>query len=621
MGDHNVKETSSVEARARFIKHLLNDIKALEMMMDNHQIEDDVVRIGAEQEFCLVNDEWRPAKNSLEILNQINDPHFTTELARYNLEINLDPVELQSGCFTQAEQQLSTLLKKAKAAAEMQQTKVVLTGILPSITKSEMGFDFMTPSQRYWSLNDIIKEQRGGDFQLKLSGVDELSLTHDSVLFEACNTSFQLHLQIPPQDFISSYNWAQAIAGPVLGICTNSPLLLGRELWSETRIALFQQSIDTRNSGSALKDRQARVTIGEKWSSGSAVDIFKNDAALYKVFLAREIEEDSLATLKAGKIPSLKALCLHNSTIYRWNRACYGLGNGKPHLRIENRYIPSGPTVIDQMANFALWVGLMKGRTEVGDNIANHMDFRDAKANFIRAARTGRDSTQHWNGQQIPLPKLIQKEFLPMAYSGLKSAGIETNDAERLLNIIDARAQGFTGSKWIVKNYRNLRKDLKKDDARRALTKGIYEHQSTEKPVHEWPMLETDKSLRQDASRIAHIMSTRLYVVSENDLAELATSVMEWKGIHHVPVENADGDLCGLLTWTHMQRYKEQEAENEDLLVGDIMARDVVTIQPDTPIQKAIGLMKKLEYGCMPVVHKSHVVGIITIKDVLPYDN
>lgn len=610
------------ESRAKFIGHLLSDIEALDVMISQGLIEDDIVRIGAEQEFCLVTDQWRPSNISQEVLETIDDDHFTFELARYNLEINLDPQELKSDCFTNTEDQLRSLLSKAALAANTHNNSVLLTGILPTIGKKELGFDYMTPTPRYHNLNEIAKELRGGDFELHLSGVDELSIHHDSVLFEACNTSFQMHLQIPSTDFISSYNWAQAISGPVLSVCTNSPLLLGRELWSETRIALFKQSIDTRGSSRALRDRQARVTIGNHWASGSAADIFKNDVALYNVIMTKEIEENSLDVLSENRIPKLKALCLHNGTIYRWNRACYGVGGGKPHLRIENRYIPAGPTVLDQMANFAFWVGLMKGRPAEFDDISTQMDFRDAKANFIKAARTGKDSTMHWKGNQVPVPELLEKELLPIAYSGLEKSGINKREIDRLLTIVEARAKGQTASKWLVKNYRSLRKTLKQDDALLTVTEGIYNNQQgLALPVHQWPMLEPKVKTDRTAHLVRHIMSTRLYIVNENDLAQLATHVMDWKGIHHVPVENNSSDLCGLLTWTHIERYKEMEAVNEQLLVGDIMTRDVITVHPDTEIIKAIELMKKLEYGCMPVVENKDLVGIITIKDVMPFDH
>ena len=615
-------EMTDNEKRAKFIKHLLSDIEALEIMIQEGRIENDIERIGAEQEFCLLTHDWRPSRLSQDILESIDDKHFTYELAQYNLEINLDPIELGKNCFSELEAQLKGFLTKAAKAANAHNNHILMTGILPTIGKKELGVEYMTPTSRYQNLNEIAKELRGGDFELHLSGVDELSILHDSVLFEACNTSFQMHLQVPSTDFISSYNWAQAIAGPVLSVCTNSPLLLGRELWSETRIALFKQSIDTRGSSRALKDRQARVTIGSEWAEGSAADIFKNDAALYNVIFTQDIEENSLDVLKKGEIPKLKALNLHNGTIYRWNRACYGVGGGRPHLRIENRYIPAGPTRVDQIANFAFWVGLMKGRPTEFDDMCKQMDFRDAKANFIKAARTGKDSTLHWNGQQVPVPTLVEKELLPIAHDGLNNIGIDARDIERLLGIISERVKGQTASKWLVRNYRELRKTIKQDDALLTVTEAIHKNQQIEDhPVHQWPMLEADATKKSTAHLVRHIMSTRLYIVKENDLAQLATQVMEWKSIHHVPVENNSGDLVGLLTWTHMERYKKMELMDDELPVVKIMSKDVITVHPDTEISKAIQLMKKLEYGCLPVVENRHLVGIITIKDVIPFDH
>jgi CBS domain-containing protein len=617
MGEHKVKSNTDKETRLEFIKHLLNDIKALELMVEKGLIESDIRRIGAEQEFCLVTDNWRPSKNGPDILESLDDSHFTTELARYNLEINLDPIELQGDCFSLVENQLKTLLAKAKKAAEKFDDKVVLTGILPTISKIELEFEYMTPDPRYWAMNRMMKESKGTDFELRLRGVDELSIIHDSVLFEACNTSFQMHLQISPRNFVASYNWAQAISGPVLGVSTNSPLLLGRELWSETRIALFQQSIDTRNSSYALKDQKARVNFGDNWAAGSAAEIFKNDIAQHKVLLAQEIKTSSLDDLKAGNIPKLQALCLNNSTIYRWNRPCYGVTNGKAHLRIENRYIPSGPTLIDEIANFAFWIGLMVGRPTEFDNMESRMDFREAKSNFVKAARTGKESVMNWMGKMISVRDLIVDDLLPIAHAGLKKVAIEQDDIDRFLGVIEQRAKGLTGSQWKIRRYRQFTKTMKQDDALLALTKTIYESQWDEQPVHLWPLAEHQPETHEAAHQVGHIMSTQLFTVNENDLAELATSVMKWKGIKHVPVEDNSGNLCGLLTRTHIER----ENANINDTVANIMTKNVLTVQPETEIKDAIKLMKKNEFGCMPVVYENNLIGIITINDVIPFDH
>jgi CBS domain-containing protein len=620
MGEHKVGNLISGEMRAVFIGHLLDDIKALEVMLQQDLITSDIIRIGAEQEFCLVDENWRPAKIAEEILEAIGDPHFTTELARYNLEANLDPVELKTNCFSLVENQLIGLLTKARVAAEKRGAKIVLTGILPTISKNELEIDYMTVNPRYLALNEMIRTLRGSAFNLHLTGVDELTIMHDSVLFEACNTSFQMHLQITPSDFISSYNWAQAISGPVLGISANSPLLLGRELWSETRIALFQQSIDTRTSSYALKDQQPRVTFGSEWASGSVAEIFKDDIAQHKVILAKDITTNSLRELENGRIPKLQALCLHNSTIYRWNRPCYGVHAGKAHVRIENRYIPSGPTTVDEMANLAFWTGLMEGRPSGFDDMPNCMDFRDAKSNFIKAARAGKDSILIWMDKSISVQDLVTKELVPFAYSGLQKVGIDKDDITRLLSIIEQRAKGTNGAAWKTRNYRLLRKNMKQDDALRTLTKAIHENQQTGLPVHLWPMLQNNLLPHDAAHLVGHILSTQLFTVNEKDLANLATSVMQWKNIHHVPVENSASELCGLLTWTHMKRQQDREGYDNSI-VADIMIKDVITVTPETGIKKAIQLMKDFKIGCLPVVQGQHLVGIITVKDIVAFDH
>lgn len=616
MGVHNVRKIKDIATRSAFISHLLSDIKALEIMLESGLIEDDITRIGAEQELCLVTDTWRPSKDGPKILKAIDDPHFTTEIARYNLEINLDPVELRADCFSKVENQLRTMLDKVIGASQKYDAKVLLTGILPTISKNELQLDYMTPNPRYTTLNAVIKKLRGADPELYIQGVDELSIMHDSVLFEGCNTSFQMHLQIDPNDFIASYNWAQAISGPILGISTNSPLLLGRELWSETRIALFKQSIDTRSSSYALKNRQARVAYGNFWASGSIVDIFKDSIANHEIILAADIENNSLEQLKKGTIPKLQALNLHNGTVYLWNRPCYGVGGGKAHVRIENRYIPAGPTVLDEMANFAFWTGLMMGRPSRFGDMPNCMDFQDAKANFMKSARSGKESMMLWEDRLLSVRKLVLKELLPIAYSGLEKMAIDKADIERFLGIIEKRTAGTTGSQWKIVNYRRLKKEMRQDNALVQLTKAIYTNQQANIPVHEWPIVSSGLETSKTAYLTGHIMSTQIFTVSEKDRADLATSVMQWKNIHHIPVENNMGELRGLLTWSHMEQYMGRKEGEDDSMVTDIMIDDVITVQPETEITVAIQLMDSYEIGCLPVVRGKKLVGIITKTDI-----
>ena len=619
MGDRLAYSNKNREERNQFTKHLLNDVKCLRLMLERGLIESGIKRIGAEQEFCLITKNWRPQNNADELLKSINDPHFTNELAKFNLEANLDPVNLDKDSFTNIEKQLRQLLSRAKIFADDLETHILLTGILPTISKTELSMEYLTPKPRYHSLNEMVKEMRGADFSLHIKGVDELSITHDSVLMEACNTSFQLHLQVDPEDFVDSYNWAQAISGPVLGMCANSPLLLGRELWNETRIALFQQSIDTRQSTYALKDQVSRVSFGENWESGTIADIYQNEIAQHKILLTRSIDSDSLADLAEGKIPKLKALRTHNGTIYRWNRPCYGTGDGTAHLRIENRYIPAGPSIKDQMANFAFWIGLMLGKSASYMDLSNQMDFKNVKANFIKAARTGKQSVLKWKDRYVSVRDLTIRELLPLAYQGLSEAGLDKEEANKLLEIIDERAVSQTGAQWAITNYRNLKKSLRTDDALIALTKHMHKNQQEDKPVHEWDAIPVQPNSYENATNVGHIMSTRLFTVQEDDLADLATQLMTWKDIHHLPVES-NGEITGLLTWTHMKRFQESIQNGKLNTVSDIMVKDVLLAHTEMPIPEAIQIMKQNEVGCLPVVHNQHLVGIVTIKDIEKYD-
>lgn len=272
------------------------------------------------------------------------------------------------------------------------------------------------------------------------------------------------------------------------------------------------------------------------------------------------------------------------------------------------------------MANFALWVGLMMGRPIEFDDMPSVMDFKEVKSNFIKAARMGRDAIMKWKGTPISIEKLMQQELLPMAHAGLIKAGINDEDRIQLLGIIEDRLKLQTGSEWVVKNYRMLKETVKADNALRLITRAMYKNEKNNLPIHKWPPIEKDGYLKQESHLVRHIMTTEIFTVNENDLATLATELMKWKNIHHMPVENGEGKLTGLLTWTHAQKFQKQPIENTPLTVADIMEKDIRTAIPETHITDAIRTMKKHEIGCLPVARNRDLIGIITIKDVIPFD-
>ncbi|MFQ5600987.1 MAG: hypothetical protein ACE5G2_10605, partial [Candidatus Krumholzibacteriia bacterium] len=360
MGEHSVRgQLEGGELRA-YMGRLLTDLQALERLLAEGRVEEGVRRVGAEQELFLVDRQWRPAPAALEVLERFQDPHASTELGLFNLELNLEPDGFGGSCLRNLEQQLDRLLGRLRKAIADLDLEIVLTGILPTISKSCLDLDMMTPLPRYRALNEAVGSLRGSDHELYMKGLDELSLKHGSVMLEACNTSFQVHFQVGAREFPNLYNIAQVVAAPVLAAATNSPMLFGRRLWHETRIALFQQAVDTRTSDRSLREGTPRVTFGQHWIQESVLELFREDVSRFRALVGSDDDdEDPMSKLDRGEVPELRTLCTYNSTVYRWNRACYGITDGKPHLRIENRVLPSGPTVLDEIANAAFWFGLI----------------------------------------------------------------------------------------------------------------------------------------------------------------------------------------------------------------------------------------------------------------------
>lgn len=616
MGSQNVSILKRKKDKSEYFHRLIKDIKALEDMLQQGLIEKSPIRIGAEQEFFIVSNEFLPNNNAVELLKEINDEHFTTEIGNFNLEINLDPIPLKGDCFSQMHRQLSAMLEKAKAAASELDSKIILTGILPTLSQKHITLENMTPVQRYYVLNEVAKELRAQDFNIHIRGVDELTILHDSVMLEGCNTSFQMHLQINPDEFTESYNWSQAIAGPILGICCNSPMLFGKELWSETRIALFTQSVDIRASTYLLNEAQPRVSFDNGWQAGAVIDIFKDNVARFKSLVTTELLEDSTEIMLEGGIPKLRALNLHNGTVYRWNRVCYGVGGGKPHLRIENRYIPAGPTQMDQIANMAFWIGVMRGRPKRYDNIHEIMDFKDAKSNFYHAARYGMGTQFRWDGKEVSSQKLILEVFLPMAYDGLRKSGVSENDITTYLSIIEKRVHSHSGSEWIVKSYRNLLTHKKRNESLQVLAANIFLNQEKDIPVAEWKILESNATTTFNIEKkVHHVMSTDIFSVEENDSVELVLYIMKWKNIHHMPVIKGDNELVGILSWSDLIPYFDSE-EIKSIAVKKLMKTDLITITQDKNVDEAKELMKFHNFNSLPVVKDNKLVGIVTSKDV-----
>ncbi len=618
MGDLSVKAIQSLAARHSFLRHLLDDVEAMDQMIQKGMFESAPIRIGAEQELCVVEPDFRPSKSGPEILARSKDPHLTSEIGRFNLEINLDPTEFNGGSLGRMFAQLEDQLAATQRLADQFHQKILLTGILPTLAYEHLQPEYRWPEARYSLLDDVMRELRGRQFDIYLQGADDLIAQLDSVLFEACNTSFQMHLQVPAETFVSQFNWAQYIAAPVLAPAVNSPLLMGRELWMETRIALFRQSLDMRTANNCLREKQARVFFGNDWLKGTAADLFKDHISRFPLLLTREVEENSLEALAAGKAPSLRALRIHNGTVYSWNRPCYGRTNGKPHLRIENRYLPSGPSTLDEIANFAFWVGLMNNPPENVEDLPNRIPFREAKANFYRVARYGLNTIVDWFGQPYPLPELILTKLLPKAKEGLQKAGFPQNHIEQYLDVIKNRVESRqTGACWQIRNFRNFRKQYGVGAALSLLTEAMYNRQQSGAPVHAWPDAVIRPAFLREMTRrpIGAIMQTDLFTVEEEEPIALVRSIMKWKNIRHLPIEDRSGKLTGLITSKDLAKIPIMEHE-EDQPVRDFMVRDLITVPRSFILEEAVQLMEEKKIGCLPVVRDGQLTGLITRTDL-----
>ena len=625
MGEQKVSLVSDQKQMQKFVKSLLHDVNALEYMLENGWFESDVLRIGAEQEMVMVDkNTFKPSLVAMEALERMQDyPWVETELAKFNLETNLEPRIFENDCFARLEEENSGKLHRIQQVLDGMNTSIVLTGILPTLRKYHLEMENLTPKKRYFALMEALNRQLiGQSYELRIVGIDELLVKHSSPLLEACNTSFQVHLQVSPKEFVKMYNIAQALSGPMMAISANSPIVFGKRLWHETRIALFQQSLDTRTTHDHMRERSPRVSFGRDWLHESIMEIYKDDISRFRVLLSSDVDEDSLEMIKNGDVPKLRALQVHNSTVYRWNRPCYGISsNGKPHLRIENRVLPSGPTVIDEVANACFWLGCMIGLAMEVDDIRSKMSFADARDNFGKAAKFGIDSKFTWfNDEKISAENLIL-QLIPIARRGLESRNIDKADIDKYLGIIEQRAiKNMTGARWMLRAYTKLIENTNTDEALSVLTATMIQNEQSNKPVHEWelPSLEDLKMYRPSHLKVSEFMLTDLYTVQKDDIVDLVADLMDWNTIRYTPVEDTKGKLVGLVTARHVLRhYMKKQGSRKNTLVSEIMIKDPVTVTQETNILDAMKLMKEHKIGCLPVVNGDELVGLISETEFL----
>jgi hypothetical protein len=489
MGDEVVETTFSRENRQRYRDKVKLCLDVFARMLRESRFDPDRRSIGLEIELNLTEQTGDPALANAHVLELIADEDFQTELAQFNIEINIPPRKLDGAVFSELEETVRRDLNHAEEQAQKAHAHMMIIGILPTLTEDLLTGSVLSANPRYKLLNEQIFAARGEDLEINIAGVERLTIMADTIAPEAACTSVQLHQMIDPTLFGAHWNAAQAIAGVQMAVGANSPFFFGRELWRETRIALFEQTTDTRPEELKAQGVRPRVWFGERWIT-SIFDLFEENVRYFPALLPVVEDEDPIAVLESGGAPKLQELRLHNGTIYRWNRPIYDSSRGRPHLRVENRVLPAGPTIVDTLANAAFYYGLIRVLVEDERPVWSQMSFSAAEENFYSGAKNGIDARLYWPGVgEAPATELVLRRLLPMARDGLSRWGVDSADADRLLEIIERRCvEQANGASWQAAAFHRLYDRLDRADALREMTIHYREHMHSNEPVHTWPL-------------------------------------------------------------------------------------------------------------------------------------
>ena len=491
MGKDVALEVFSREDRAHYRQKMRRCLDVLAYMLDDFAFDATSPMTGLEIELNLMDRDAEPAMRNAEVLANLADPTFQTELGQFNLELNARPRLIHGDGFADYEQDLHASLGRAEDRATKADSTIVLVGILPTLTPRHLVLDNLSANPRYRLLNEQIVRARGEDIALDIRGVERLQTANDSIAPEAACTSLQLHLQVPPEMFAAYWNGSQAIAAAQVAMGANSPYLYGRHLWSETRIALFEQATDTRPDELKAQGVRPRVWFGERWIT-SIFDLFEENARYFPPLLPIVDDEDPVSVMQQGGVPRLGELRLHNGTVYRWNRPVYDIMNGLPHLRVENRVLPAGPTVIDMLANAAFYFGLVRQIAYEERPVWSQLAFSTAEDNFHAAARRGIDAILQWPDiGEVRVTDLVRDVLLPKAYAGLDRFGVNPHLRDRLLDVIEQRCRtGRNGAVWQIESVwaAEHTRGLSRTAALHDMLLRYNRLQGTNDAVHTWPI-------------------------------------------------------------------------------------------------------------------------------------
>ncbi|MCW7947103.1 glutamate--cysteine ligase [Streptomyces hygroscopicus] len=496
MGEKVVAGSFDLSDRQHYRSKLRQCLTGLARLLEEERFDRPKNLMGLEIELNLVGPEGLPRMMNAQVLERIASRDFQTELAMFNLEVNIAPHPLGGRVFDRLAEELRTSLAYADRKAHEVDAGIVMIGILPTLGRDDLVSSNLSAVDRYTLLNDQIVAARGEDFTLDIDGVERLVCTSRSIAPEAACTSVQLHLQVTPARFADVWNAAQAVAAAQVAIGANSPFLFGRELWRESRPPLFQQSTDTRPPELQAQGVRPRTWFGERWIT-SAYELFEENLRYFPALLPICDDEDPLRVLDEGGVPKLAELVLHNGTVYRWNRPVYGIADGVPHLRVENRVLPAGPTVADVLANTAFYYGVVRALADDARPVWTKLPFEAAAANFDAACRHGIEARLRWPRAgrhggivEVDAVDLVRDELLPLAEAGLDAWGVEPADRDYYLGVIEERCRlRVNGASWQAAAFhRALDQGLDRDAALATTTRRYSELMHVGEPVHTWPV-------------------------------------------------------------------------------------------------------------------------------------
>ena len=460
---------------ARFEQRLAQETRLLAEFSRQGGFADTRLVAGLELEAWILDHAAYPSPINAQYLARLGNPLVVPELSRFNIEFNIPPRLLRDGALATQERELTSLWQEGQQTAHAMDAVLAVIGILPTIRPEDLTLANMSAMNRFVVLNEqVLRQRQGKPVHIQIAGQDSLHLEQSNVMLEAATTSFQLHLQVPEAASARYYNAALIACAPVLAVSANSPLLFGRRLWQETRIPLFEQSVELGGYTGLADPRIRRVTFGQGYLRRSVLELFDANVTDYPVLLPMDMAPDPV---------QFAHVRLHNGAIWRWVRPLIGFdAQGAAHVRIEQRVLPSGPTLLDMMANAAFCHGLTQALASAEVPPESRLSFEAARANFYEAARHGLQAKLCWlDGADHDARNLVLQVCLPLAEQGLASLGLEWEEISRYLDIIRVRAQcGQTGAAWLLRRFEQLSHDPQR------LMADYLENQRAGAPVHEW---------------------------------------------------------------------------------------------------------------------------------------